>query len=207
LRGDLAHRAAQLSQEEGEKQEVIALLGLRLTPCQWSILCLLLVHPFLSNEELAAYLSLQQKSVRCSLYELHQLRCLEPIPTEAGKRWHLCKRGLRLIAAANHMHMRNIAALSDDGAESETSTVVQRGEAWLLQRIKHTAGIYGFFARLALAARQESEHALCWWETGPVCERCYRLNEQWYNLRPDALAEYRVGPSGCGSGWSGIAAP
>ena len=35
--------------------------------------------------------------------------------------------------------------------------------------------------------------ALCWWETGPVCERRYRVGEQWYNLRPDALAEYRVG--------------
>jgi len=191
--GDLANRAAHVAQEDLEEQEGIALLGLRLTPCQWNILRLMLAHPFLSDEELAAFLNLQQKSVRCSLYDLHQLGCLEPIPNEAGKRWHLCKRGLRLIAAANHMHIRNIAAMSDDGAESETSTVVQRGEAWLLQRIKHTAGIYGFFARLALAARQESEHALCWWETGPVCERRYRLNEQWYNLRPDALAEYRVG--------------
>jgi protein involved in plasmid replication-relaxation len=26
-----------------------------------------------------------------------------------------------------------------------------------------------------------------------VCERRYRVGEQWYNLRPDALAEYRVG--------------
>ena len=26
-----------------------------------------------------------------------------------------------------------------------------------------------------------------------VCERRYRVGEQWYNLRPDALAEYRIG--------------
>ena len=26
-----------------------------------------------------------------------------------------------------------------------------------------------------------------------MCERRYRVSEQWYNLRPDALAEYRVG--------------
>jgi hypothetical protein len=26
-----------------------------------------------------------------------------------------------------------------------------------------------------------------------VCERRYRVGEQWYNLRPDALADYRVG--------------
>ena len=37
------------------------------------------------------------------------------------------------------------------------------------------------------------EYALCWWETGSVCERRYREGEQWYNLRPDALADYRVG--------------
>ena len=44
-----------------------------------------------------------------------------------------------------------------------------------------------------MAARQEPEHALCWWETGPACERRFRVNEQSYNLRPNALAEYRVG--------------
>ena len=70
-----------IAQDDLEEQEVIALLGLRLTPCQWSILRLLLAHPLLSDEELAAFLSLQRKSVRCSLYELHQLGCLEPIPT------------------------------------------------------------------------------------------------------------------------------
>ena len=191
--GDLANRAAHVAQEDLEEQEGIALLGLRLTPCQWNILRLLLEHPLLSSEELAAFLKLQRKSVRCSLYELHQLDCLEPIATEVGKRWHLCGRGLRLIAAADHIHIRNIAVLSDDGAESETSTVVQRGEAWLLQRIQHTAGIYSFFTRLAQATRRESEQTLCWWETGPVCERRYQVGEQWYNLRPDALAECRVG--------------
>jgi hypothetical protein len=80
-------------------------------------------------------------------------------------------RVLRLIAAANHMRIRNVATLSEDGVASETSRVVQRGEVWLLQRMKHTAGIYGFFVRLVLAARQELGQALSWWETGPVCER------------------------------------
>ena len=66
-------------------------------------------------------------------------------------------------------------------------------KTWLLQHIKHTAGIYSFFARLARAARREPVQELCWWETGAVCERRYRVGEQWYNLRPDALAEYRMG--------------
>ena len=191
--GDLEGHATHFTQKDVEEKEVIALLGLRLTPCHWSILHLLLAHPLLSDEELAAFLNLQRKSARCSLYELHQLGCLEPIATLNGKRWHICERALRLVAAATHVHIRNVATMSDDRAQSETSTVVQRGEAWLLQRIGHTAGIYGFFVRLALAARQEPGQALCWWETGPVCERRYRVGEQWYNFRPDALAEYRVG--------------
>jgi hypothetical protein len=69
----------------------------------------------------------------------------------------------------------------------------QRGEAWLLQHIQHTAGVYGFFASLAQAARQQLGQHLCWWETGAICERRYQIGEQWYNLRPDALAAYRVG--------------
>ena len=166
---------------------------MRLTLCQWSILHLLLEHPLLSDEELSAFLRLQRKSARCSLYDLHQLGCLEPIATVVGKRSHLCESGLRLLAAANHMHIRNISAISDNEAESETSTVVQRGEAWLLQRIKHTAGIYDFFASLAQAAKREPGQALCWWETRVVCERRYLVGEQWYNLKPDALAEYHVG--------------
>ena len=112
--GDLEGRAAHITQEDLEEQEVIALLELRLTPCQWNILRMLLAHPLLSDEELAAFLSLQRKSARCSLYELHQLGCLEPIATLNGKRWHLCERGLRLVAAATHVHIRNITALSDE---------------------------------------------------------------------------------------------
>src|SRR5947207_14707582 len=33
---------------------------------------------------------------------------------------------------------------------------------------------------------------MCLWEKGAMCERRYKVGEQWYNLRPDALAEYRV---------------
>jgi hypothetical protein len=73
------------------------------------------------------------------------------------------------------------------------TALVQRGEAWLLQHIQHTAGIYRFFAGLAQAARRQSEQALTWWETGVMFERRYRVGEHWYNLRPDALAEYCMG--------------
>jgi hypothetical protein len=59
--------------------------------------------------------------------------------------------------------------------------------------MQHTAGIYRFFASLADAARRAPGLELCWWETGSMCERRYQVGEQWYNLRPDALAEYRMG--------------
>jgi hypothetical protein len=154
---------------------------------------LLLEHPLLSDEELAALLGLHRKSLCRALYELHQLGCLESIVTKVGKRWHVCMRGLHLIAAANHMHIRNFTAMTDDEPDKEASTMRQRGVAWLLQHIGHTAGIYRFFARIAQAASKEADHELSWWETGRVCERRYRVGEQWYNFRPDALADYRIG--------------
>jgi Replication-relaxation len=63
--------------------------------------------------------------------------------------------------------------------------MIERGETWFLQHIQHTA--------LAQAAWKEAERELCWWETGATCERRYQVGEQWYNLEPDALADYRVG--------------
>lgn len=172
--------APRITRDDLEEQELIALLGPRLTPCAWNIMYQILAHPFMSDTELAAFLHLQQKSVRCSLYGLHRLDCLEPVETSVGKRWPLRERGLRLIAAANHVHVRRVAVIFGKEAERGTSTAAQRGEDWLLQHIQHTAGIYGFFARLAQAARQEGEQALCWWETGAACERRYRIQEQWY---------------------------
>ena len=46
-------------------------------------------------------------------------------------------------------------------------------------------GIYCFFESVAQAAKKEAGYELCWWETGMVCERRYRVGEQCYNLRPD----------------------
>ncbi len=181
--GGLAQRAVRKAGDAPEEQEVIALLGLRLTPCQWRIMRLLLAHPLLSAEELAAFLRLRRPSARRSLYELHGLGCLEPIATTAGKRWHLCGRGLRLLASAEHVHIRNMATWPENTAVTETANAVQRGEAGILQYMRHNAGMYGFFARLTQAALREAGQALCWWETGPVCERRYQVNEQWYNLQ------------------------
>ena len=193
--GNLARRAATLPIGDLEERASIALLGLRLTSCHWRIVRLLLAHPLLSDEELAQLLGLERKSASSSLSTLHRLRCLEPISTSVGKRWHLCERGLRLLAAANHLHLRTFAVTSEAEAEEEVSPLQQRGEAWLLSHIQHTTGVYSFFATLTQAARQHPGQELCWWETGAACERRYQVEDHWHNLRPDALAEYRVGES------------
>ena len=75
-----------------------------------------------------------------------------------------------------------------------------------LQHIQRTAGIYGFFARFIQIAKKKAGHELCWWETGRVCERRYRVGEQWYNFRPDAALGISPKTS-ClfVSGWNGIA--
>jgi predicted transcriptional regulator len=191
--GNLEQRMAHIAQWEqlGHLQQ--ALVGLRLTSTEWNILYMLLAHPFLADTELAIFLHMQQSSIRSSLYELHRLNCCETIPTEVGRRWHLCEPAFRLLAAANHLHVRNIAELPDAAEEAQDTHLVRRGEGWFRKHMPHTAGIYGFFAMLAQAACQTAEHELCWWETGALCERRYQVNEQWYNLRPDALAAYRVG--------------
>jgi hypothetical protein len=191
--GNLEQRAASLPLDQLVEQELLALLGLRLTARQWDILYLLLDHPLLSDQDLAAFLALQRKSVRSLVYTLHRLGCLDAIPTESGTRWHLCERGLCLIATANRFHVRNLAVVSGDETGSGTITLKQRGVDWLLAHIQHTVGIYRFFAALAEAARHAPGHTLCWWETGARCERRYQVSQQWYNLRPDALAEYCVG--------------
>lgn len=97
-----------------------------------------------------------------------------------------------MIAAANQLSLRNLAIL-EEPLHVDESSLVRRGESWLLRHIQHTAGIYGFFAALAQATRQQPDHEFCWWETGAMCERCCQVNEEWHNLRPDALAEYRSG--------------
>jgi hypothetical protein len=189
--GNFAARAVSIRTDGDDEREAIALLGLRVTPRQWSLLHLFLDHPLLSASDLAALLDVQARSVRCFLSELHRLGCIEPVTTVVGVRWRLSGRGLRVMAAAHHYSVRNLAVIPED----EASDLVQRGQEWLLRRITHTAGIYGFFASLSQAASKErgQEQALLWWETGATCERRYCVHDRWYNLKPDALAEYQMG--------------
>jgi predicted transcriptional regulator len=195
IRGNLPGGSVVCTQEQDDvdEPERLAWLAWRVTPCQWQLIYLLLAHPLLATEELAVLLALQRQSVRCSLSALHQQGCVTPVKTASGQRWYLAARGLHLVATANRVPVRAIVTVPDAPPAAEGPAVVQRGVPWLLKHIPHTAGVYAFFAHLAQAAAQQPDHVLCWWETGALCERRYKVNDQWYNLRPDALAAYATG--------------
>ena len=181
--------------EASDRPATLAWLAWHVTPGQWQIIRLLLAHPLLTTDQLAVFLHLQRHSVRCSLYALHRLQCIVPVATVVGQCWHLDSLGLQLVAAANRLPLRALATVTDTTATAEVDgalSVVQHGVSWLVQHIQHTAGVYSFFAHLMHATAHHPGQSLCWWETGALCERRYRVNERWYNLRPDALADYAV---------------
>jgi len=87
--GNLARRVATITQHDLEEREVIALLGVRLTSCQWSILRLLLAHPLVSDEELAELLGMERKSARSTRSTLHAPHAGVPVHwSEADSRAH-----------------------------------------------------------------------------------------------------------------------
>jgi hypothetical protein len=126
--------------------------------------------------------------------ELHTVGCLDPVTTHVGQRWRLMEYGLRLVAARHHLSIQSIATADD---EHDEAGLIQRGQDLLIRHLEHTVGVYGFFASLSLAAKQERvqqrEQQLLWWETGSSCERRYRDHDHWHNLRPDAMGEYQAG--------------
>lgn len=184
--------ARQLSDVSGERTQ-LAWLSCHLSVRQWHLLTLLFAHPLMSREELAAFLGLKGSSTRLLLQPVARWGAIATQATETGPRWHLTELGIRLLAAAHQVHVRNLAIPTGDAASASNAvpTLIQRGLPWLQQHVRHTAGLYGFFARLAETT--DADHSLCWWETGTACERRYHRQEHWHNFRPDALAEYRVG--------------
>ena len=176
------------------EEKSIALLGLNLGHRHLDLLRVLLSYPLLHVREMAALIEREVSSIERYLRVLQRSGCIEPLATSMGQRWRLCERGLRLIAATQHISIQSIATQqeSDGGAY-----LIQRGVDVLVRHLEHTAGIYGFFASLAQAANEERfqgrEHRLLWWETGAACERRYRDHDHWHNLRPDAVAAYQVG--------------
>ena len=201
IAGNFTARAEQAKRELAgncrDEGEVIALLGLLMGRRHLDLLDLVFDHPLLSGSEMAALLDLESSSVERYLRELRGMECIDTeVAAEGGQRWRLSERGLRLMAATHHVSIQSIAVASTPSDTEEETGLVQRGVDVLLHRLEHTAGVYGFFASLSQAARQERaqqhEHALLWWEAGAACERRYRDHDHWHNLRPDAMGEYQA---------------
>jgi hypothetical protein len=159
--------------------------SLDLSPRQWDILWLLQAHPLLSRENLCAHLHLEGSSVRHLLAPLAHAELIQEYGTRVGERFALAERGLRLLAASSHCHVRYLVHRPDSPGESEPSAqgLVPRGLPGLLKQVEHIAGVYSFFDALA------GFGWVRWWETGAICVRFYRFQEAWYSIRPDAVAE------------------
>lgn len=196
--GNYLHRAKAVQKGHmagsSAEREIKALLALGLGQRHTELLTLLFTHPLLSVYEIAALLGRAANSIERYLGLLRSQGCIEPLVSEVGQRWRLSDRGLRLLAATQYVSIHSIAIVEERTGEA---SLVQRGIDVLLRHLEHTAGIYGFFASLSLAASQERlqgrEHHLLWWETGPSCERRYPDHERWHNFRPDAMGEYQAG--------------
>ncbi len=198
IRGDFAARAERVTRgasTELEERERVALLGLSLSRRLLSLLNCCLDHPLLSAREMAALLTVEERSMESYLRELRIRGCLEREETVTGERWRLSERGLHLVAAAHHLNVSRLATANTPVQQGTPPALEQLGLFEVRGHIQHTAGIYGFFASLAQAAqeRHEQGHRLLWWETGSICERRYRDHDAWYNLRPDGAGEYQAG--------------
>jgi predicted transcriptional regulator len=180
----------------GTVQEQIGLLSLSLSRRSTRLLKLLMNHPYLSADEMAAFLALESNATVRYLRELDRMACVGSDTTVSGRRWYLSERGLQWVAAAHHLGMSRLAAPTPAGERPDgvPGQLLQHGLAELRRHVLHTAGIYSFFAALARAAREQSQqgHRLLWWETGGLCERRYRDHDRWYNLRPDGMGAYLV---------------
>jgi hypothetical protein len=165
------------------------LLPLVLASRHWEIVYLCFAHPLLSTEDLSAHLPIERKGLRALLRTLDQQGVLRQTETEVGWRWHLSERGLRLLAWQAGCHLARLVHHPIVAGEP----VLQRSVKGLLHQARHTAGVYGFFARLAQDLAQVPGARLRWWETGALCERYFVWREQVYRFKPDAFAGVFIG--------------
>ncbi len=101
--------------------------------------------------------------------------------------WHGCGSSPALLALLRDAHLE-----AHPQAHLPRSMVALRRQ--ILRQphaVRHLAGIYSFLARMHQAAHAAA-HRIGWWETGSRCERRYRLDGRWHNLRPDAALSYET---------------
>ena len=180
-------------------------MSYHLTPRQWQILTLLFAHPLLDRDELAPFLDMQPSSVWLLLKQIARWGCISALPTAAGVRWRVTEKDCACWQPPSKLMCaiwRSPSRRCHDEATMDAPVMMQRGLRWLRQSSLHTAGLYGFFARLTRTANDQQR--LCWWETGATCERHYQRQERWHRFKPDALAEYQAQAALTASGSNGI---
>jgi DNA-binding MarR family transcriptional regulator len=191
IQGSYSKRArmvsAEIRKDEDAERDSVALLSLLFSRRHLEVLQCLYSHPVTETWELAAFCQLEVPSAERYLSELRRYSCVQKLDTKSGQRWALSPRGLRLVAARHHFGLLHIATPSKSHGQAQAQE--QRGQARLVEEAGHTAALYGFFARLHLAARRAGGQVL-WWERGARCERRYRESGAWHNFRPDAFLEY-----------------
>lgn len=184
IQGQYAGRAEQV-RGKGHLQSV-PLVSLHLGKRHRVLLQFLYAAPLLSTEEIAALCALTRGTTTRLLYNLRTLGCIEPYQTRCGRRWRVSGQGLHLLARVLDVSVQHLA-------EGTKEALIQRGVPLLERTMHHTAGIYGFLARLHRDAARQG-HQVAWWETGSWCERRYHEQGAWHIVRPDAAFEYLAGP-------------
>lgn len=176
--------------------KMLGLLGLTLGSTHYRVLEWLLLHPFLSREQVAAFLQMREVSVRQVLTHLEARGCVaaEDLLGEKTPRFRLASHGLRLLALRHHLPLGRIAA-PDVEQVTPFPTFHQKGIPALRRHARLTISVTTFFARLAQAATQHPDHRLLWWETGYAREQLYyRLSRPaWRWKQPHGLGEYQAG--------------
>lgn len=165
------------------------LTSVTLTPRHWEILHLCFAHPFLSRENLSLLLALSRTSINLLLADLVHAGYLTGVETPVDERWQVSEAGLRLLAGLAWCQVHRLVRLP----LSPGKPLEQRGALGLLKQIRHTAGVYGFFAQLTQAYATLPNAQVRWWETGVLSERHFVYREKTYRFRPDALAEVALG--------------
>ncbi len=155
-----------------------------LTTRHWELLHLCFAHPLLSCEDLAHLLGIHHTTTSHLLALLEQVRYLVGVETVIGNRWQVGEAGLRALARLAGCPVHRLVRFPKD----EGTPLVQRGVPGLLHQIRHTAGVYTFFAQLTSALAPVPKAWVRWWETGALSERHFLFQEKLYRFRPDALA-------------------
>ncbi|HEU5377447.1 MAG TPA: hypothetical protein VFV38_18655 [Ktedonobacteraceae bacterium] len=193
--GSLVSRARQLDLAHLSPRTV-GLLGLTLGGSHYRLLELLLVHPFLSQSHLAAFLQMREVSVRHLLVHLRERDCVEAedLLRDGTPRFRLSSHGLRLLALRHAVPLGSLATPELEYV-SPFPISRQKGIQSLRRHASLTVHIATFFAHLAQAGAQDDDQRLRWWETGYAREQQYATlaRPAWHWKQPHALGDYQAG--------------